>query len=67
MQISQGRYEVLHGWLRENVYAPGRKYTANELIQNVTGAPLSISPYIGYLRTKYGDTLRPFVRVAFFV
>jgi carboxypeptidase Taq len=25
------------------------------LVEQVTGAPLTIDPYIGYLQTKYGE------------
>ena len=53
--IEQGQFETLHGWLRENIYQYGSKFTANELIERVTGGPLSIDPYINYLRTKFGD------------
>ncbi len=53
--IEQGQFETLHGWLRENIYQYGSKFTANELIERVTGSPLSIDPYITYLRTKFGD------------
>lgn len=54
-EIEQGQFETLHGWLRENIYQYGSKFTANELIERVTGGPLSIDPYINYLRTKFGD------------
>ena len=54
-QIGQGQFDTLHGWLRENIYRHGRKFTAAELVQRVTGAPLTIDPYIGYLKGKYGE------------
>ncbi len=54
-QIAQGQFDTLHGWLRENIYQHGSKFTAAELVQRVTGAPLSIDPYIGYLQSKYGE------------
>ncbi len=50
-----GQFDALHGWLTENVYQHGSKFTANEIIQRATGRPLSIEPYIRYLRTKYGE------------
>ena len=52
-QIGQGRFDTLHGWLRENLYRHGSKYTASELIERVTGSPMSIEPYIAYLWKKY--------------
>lgn len=54
-EIRQGKFDTLHGWLRENIYDSGSKYTAPELIERVTGGPLRIEPYINYLRTKYGE------------
>jgi carboxypeptidase Taq len=54
-QIQQGKFETLHSWLVDNIYQHGRKYTAPELIQRVTGGPIRIEPYIDYLRGKYGE------------
>jgi carboxypeptidase Taq len=54
-EMQQGRFDTLHGWLKENVYQHGRKFTANEVIERATGRPLSIEPYLHYLRTKYGE------------
>ena len=53
-EIGQGQFSSLHGWLRQNIYQYGSKYTAPELIKRVTGGPLRIEPYIAYLRKKYG-------------
>ncbi|NWG18579.1 MAG: carboxypeptidase M32 [Chloroflexi bacterium] len=54
-EIAQGRFDTLHGWLKTNIYQYGSKFTANELIERVTGGPLRIEPYMAYLRGKYGD------------
>jgi carboxypeptidase Taq len=54
-QIERGRFDTLHGWLREQIYRHGNKYTAPELIERVTGGPLRIEPYACYLRGKYGE------------
>ena len=51
----EGDFSLLHGWLKENIYQHGSKYTPNELIQRVTGQELSIEPYLRYLRRKYGE------------
>lgn len=53
-QIAAGEFGTLHGWLQENIYQHGRKFTANELIERVSGGPLSIDPYLRYLRGKFG-------------
>ncbi|HEX7394518.1 MAG TPA: carboxypeptidase M32 [Anaerolineaceae bacterium] len=54
-EMEQGKFTTLHAWLRENIYQHGCKYTAAELVQRVTGAPLRIEPYIQYLKCKYGE------------
>jgi carboxypeptidase Taq len=53
--MERGEFGTLHGWLTENIYRHGRKYTADELIERVTGGPLSVEPYIRYLWAKYGE------------
>jgi carboxypeptidase Taq len=52
-EITRGEFGTLHGWLRDNVYRHGAKYTAAELIERVTGGPMSIEPYLEYLWKKY--------------
>jgi len=53
--IQNGKFEVLHGWLKENIYQHGAKFTADELIERVTGGALTIDPYIQYLKGKFGE------------
>jgi carboxypeptidase Taq len=53
--LTQGNLGGLKGWLTENLYRHGRKFTAPELVQRVTGGPLSIDPYMAYLKGKYGE------------
>ena len=53
-EIEAGRFNTLHQWLKQNIYQHGRKFTASELLQRITGsAALSIEPYMDYLRNKY--------------
>jgi carboxypeptidase Taq len=54
-EMALGKFETLHSWLVENIYQHGNKFTANELVERVCGGPLSIEPYITYLKTKYGE------------
>ena len=53
-EMARGRFAALHGWLREHLYRHGRKFTPDELIERATGSPMSIAPYVAYLRDKYG-------------
>jgi carboxypeptidase Taq len=54
-EIAAGTFGTLHGWLKEQIYQHGRKFTAAELVERATGGPLSFEPYIRYLREKYGE------------
>jgi carboxypeptidase Taq len=58
VEIAHGEFGTLHGWLREAIYQHGSKFTAPELIERATGGPMSIEPYIRYLRTKFGELYR---------
>ena len=51
-QIGRGEFGDLHAWLRENIYASGRKFTPAETIERVIGGPLDPQPYLAYLREK---------------
>ncbi len=54
-EIGQGRFDTLHGWLKDNIYQYGSKYTAPELIKRVTGGGLDVKPLLGYLKDKYSQ------------
>jgi len=54
-QIERGEFSGLLGWLRENLHQHGRKFTAQELLQRITGRGLDAAPYLAYLRRKYRD------------
>jgi carboxypeptidase Taq len=54
-QIEQGKFTVLHEWLKTQIYQHGRKYTAAELLERVTGNALSSEPLVRYIHQKYGQ------------
>ncbi len=53
-EMKQGQFGALHGWLKENLYKHGRKFNAPEVVERASGSPLTIQPYIQYLKEKYG-------------
>ena len=53
-QIERGEFGQLHAWLRENIYALGRKLTPAETVERVVGGPIDPQPYLAYLRDKLG-------------
>ena len=54
-EMKQGNFDTLRTWLVENIYRHGSKFTTPEIVERVTGGPLTIEPYIQYLKTKYGE------------
>jgi carboxypeptidase Taq len=52
--IARGEFDTLHGWLRENIYRHGSKFTPDELLRRATGSAMTMQPYLDYLRGKYG-------------
>lgn len=53
-QFSQGDFAPLLGWLRENIHQHGQRYTAAELVEKVSGKPLSHDALMRHLNGKYG-------------
>ena len=37
LQVAAGEFKPLHGWLLENIYRHGRKFTPGELLERTTG------------------------------
>ena len=54
-QFRQGRFSPLREWLHENIHAHGRRYTAAELVERITGSPLSHKSLIQQLASKFGE------------
>ncbi len=53
-EIARGEFRTLHRWLVDNLYRHGSKFTPNALIARATGEPMTMKPYLAYLRGKYG-------------
>jgi carboxypeptidase Taq len=54
-EIAHGQFTTLHRWLTDHIYRHGRKFDPNELVMRATGEPMTIAPYVAYLRGKYGE------------
>ena len=57
-EIAGGRFDTLHGWLTDNIYRHGRTLTPQEIVDRAAGGPMTIAPYLAYLRKKYGELYR---------
>ena len=53
-EIAKGEFGTLHAWLKKKLYRHGRKFGPDEIVKRATGTPMTIAPYIAYLRGKYG-------------
>ncbi len=53
--ISRGEFSSILGWLRENIHQKGKLHTAEELVEKVTGHPLTEDHFISYLKRKYSS------------
>ena len=51
-QFARGEFRPLLEWLRDNIHTRGRNYTAAQLVQLVTGKPLSHESLVRSLRDK---------------
>jgi carboxypeptidase Taq len=49
-EIQAGQFATLHGWLKHNLYRHGSKFTAPEIVERATRQPLTIDPYLRYLK-----------------
>lgn len=52
-EIARGDFSGLVGWLRDAVHAQGSRLTAQELIVEVTGRPLSATAALRHLESRY--------------
>ena len=53
--ISAGQESTLLQWLNQNVYPLGRSVNSEELVEKVSGYPLSADPFLRYLNQKCGS------------
>jgi carboxypeptidase Taq len=50
--VRQGRFSPVLLWLRENVHSKGDLYDPADLIREVTGKKISVTPFLRYLERK---------------
>ena len=54
-EIANGQFGTLRGWLTNNIYRHGRTLRSDEIVVRATGSPMTMAPYLAYLRGKYGE------------
>lgn len=53
--LSRGDFSALLSWLRRELHRHGRKFEPKELVERITGSPVSPEPYLRYLEQKYAS------------
>lgn len=51
--VAEGQFTPICNWLKDNIHQYGKTYTAQELLQKLTGSSLSAQPFIDYISHKY--------------
>lgn len=54
-KIASGEFGHLREWLREKIHIHGKMFSADGLVREVTGEPLTSQYFIDYLKEKYGE------------
>jgi carboxypeptidase Taq len=54
-QLAAGELGPLREWLGEHVHRHGAKFTTPELLEREVGGPMSVAPFVHYLKTKLED------------
>lgn len=57
-QIEQGRFSVVTDWLAAQVHSAAARLSPPELVQSITGRPLSAAPALRYLESRYLEEVR---------
>lgn len=53
-QFSNGDFSSLKEWLNVKVHQKGKLFSAEELVESITGQKLQASYFVDYLKGKYG-------------
>jgi len=54
-EIANGNNQILLDWLRTNIHAHGKRFSAEELCKKVTGDYLKLDYFMNYVEKKYSD------------
>jgi carboxypeptidase Taq len=52
-QFARGEFAPLKKWLNEHIHSEGKRYRAQDLVQRVTGRPLSHEPLLRHLHARF--------------
>ncbi len=52
-QMARGEFGPLHEWMRTHVHRWGRAKSADRILRDATGGPLTAEPWLAYIARKY--------------
>jgi len=53
VEIEQGKFKTLMGWLNKNIYSHGSRFSADQLLKMVTGSFLDPNIFQSHLKNRY--------------
>jgi carboxypeptidase Taq len=53
--LAAGQLDGLREWLALRVHRFGAKYPTTELLEREAGGPMTVAPFVRYLKAKFGD------------
>lgn len=54
-RVASGDLHFVKKWLNQSVHQYGRQYTSDQLLEKISGKPVSADAYIDYVNCKYAD------------
>jgi len=57
-----GEWTAHREWFDEHVYRHGRTWNGRELVERASGSPVSVAPFVRYLRAKFVTNAADFAR-----
>ncbi|MCD7906848.1 MAG: carboxypeptidase M32, partial [Clostridium sp.] len=56
--LQDGKVDVIHEYLRENIHQYGKLKDSRKILRDVTGEDFDPKYYVQYLKEKYGKLYR---------
>ena len=53
--LAAGQLDGLRDWLQQRVHRFGAKYPTTELLEREAGGPMTVAPFVRYLKAKFAD------------
>ncbi len=54
-RLAVGELSPLRDWLIEHIHRHGSKFTTSELLERAVGGPMTVGPFVHYVKSKLSD------------